>query len=192
MNEAIDTVMAKAIRHYPELKIVNYQQLAQKAKIHQVTAELYPAVGISTGYNWSYNPAAQNLNGWYTVMTIRWKLFSGSENRLRIKSEMAKNSFYENRKIEVIDFLQKEINNRLINLREAIRQIRLTDLMLITTSENLEIAKAQYKEGTGSILELTIARTDDLNAKQMNIRAISNFNIALVNLERLTNNINQN
>jgi outer membrane protein len=190
-EEAIDTLMAEATRNYPELKIVNYRQLAQRAKIRQVTAELYPAVGISTGYNWSYNPVFQEQNGWYTLLTVRWKLFSGNENRLRIKTEMARNSFYDNRKNEVNDYLQKEIKNRLINLREAIRQIRLTDLMLITTSENLEIAKAQYKEGIGSILELTIARTDGLNAKQKNIRAIADFNFALVNLERLTKNINQ-
>lgn len=190
-EDATDTILAEANRNYPELKIVNYRQLAQKAKIRQVTAELYPAVGISTGYNWSYNPVFQDQNGWYSVMTVRWKLFSGHENRSRIKLEMAINSFYDNRKNEVNDFLHKEIKNRLISLQEAISQIRLTDLMLITTSENLEIAKAQYKEGSGSILELTIARTDDLNAKQKNIRAIADFHFALVNLERLTKNINQ-
>jgi outer membrane protein len=190
-EEPIDTIIAEAARNWPELKIVRYQQLAQKAKIRQITAELYPAVGISAGYNWSYNPVFQDQNGWYTVMNVRWKLFNGGENRSRIKSEMARNSFYDNRKTEVNDFLQKEIKNRVINSREALRQIRLTDLMLITTSENLEIAKAQYKEGISSILELTIARTDDLNAKQKNIRAIADFHFALVNLERLTKNINQ-
>jgi outer membrane protein len=190
-EEPIDTIIAEAARNWPELKIVRYQQLAQKAKIRQITAELYPAVGISAGYNWSYNPVFQDQNGWYTVMNVRWKLFNGGENRSRIKSEMARNSFYDNRKTEVNDFLQKEIKNRVINSREALRQIRLTDLMLITTSENLEIAKAQYKEGISSILELTIARTDDLNAKQKNIRAIADFHFAQVNLERLTKNINQ-
>jgi outer membrane protein len=190
-EEPIDTIIAEAARNWPELKIVRYQQLAQKAKIRQITAELYPAVGISAGYNWNYNPVFQDQNGWYTVMNVRWKLFNGGENRSRIKSEMARNSFYDNRKTEVNDFLQKEIKNRVINSREALRQIRLTDLMLITTSENLEIAKAQYKEGISSILELTIARTDDLNAKQKNIRAIADFHFAQVNLERLTKNINQ-
>jgi outer membrane protein TolC len=60
-----------------------------------------------------------------------------------------------------------------------------------TTSENLEIAKAQYKSDTGSMLELTDARIFDLLAKQKNIQAITSYKIALANLERLTGNMNK-
>jgi outer membrane protein TolC len=104
---------------------------------------------------------------------------------------MTKKVIYENRKDEVKDFLAKELNNRLINLREAESQIKLTDKMIKSTSENLEIVKAQYNAGTGSMLELTDARINDLNAREKNIRAITAYRIARVILERLTKNMNQ-
>jgi outer membrane protein TolC len=63
--------------------------------------------------------------------------------------------------------------------------------MIKTASENLEIAMAQYKAGTGSMLELTSARTDRLDATQKNIRAYFAYQSALINLERLTENTNQ-
>lgn len=190
-NNKFDSLRNTAFRNYPDLKIVNNQELSQQARIDVAKAELYPRLGLNAGYTWSYNPALPEQKGWFTGLTLRWQLFSGNEQRNRIQFEITKKVIFENRKDEIKDFLVTELNNRLINLREAESQIKLTDRMIMSTSENLEIAKAQYNAGTGSMLELTDARINDLNAKQKNIRAITAFQIALVNLERLTNNMNQ-
>jgi outer membrane protein TolC len=63
---------------------------------------------------------------------------------------------------------------------------------MITTSENLESAKAQYQSGTASMLELTDARITDLIAKQNNIKAIARYRMAMANLERLIVKSNEN
>ena len=190
-EEDFDTLLAKASRNYPELMQVNNMQLAQQAAIREVKAERYPELSLNAGYNWSYNPALPGQRGWLTAMTMRWQLFNGSKNLARIEGEKSRESVYVNRKNELKDFLKKEISNRLINLREAISQIKLTEKLLLTTSENLEIARAQYKAGTGSMLELTTARNDALDASKKNIKAITDFRLALINLERLTENKNQ-
>jgi len=86
--------------------------------------------------------------------------------------------------------LFKEVSNRLIALKEADNQIALSFSLMATTAENLEIAQAQYKAGTGSMLELADARINDLSAKQKNIQAIAAYQIAMANLERLIRNAN--
>jgi outer membrane protein len=190
-NGQLDSLRSAALSNYPELKRVNDLELAQQAKISQVKAELYPRLGFNAGYNWNYNPVLQEQKGWFTLMTLRWQLFTGNERNYQIKTEIIRKNIFENRKEEVKNFLQKEISNRLINIKEAESQIRLTYRMIVTTTENLEIAKAQYTSGTGSMLELTEARIDDLTARQKNIEAITAYKFALVNLERLTGNNNQ-
>jgi outer membrane protein len=190
-NNDFDSLKATVFLNYPDLKIVYNQELSQQARIDEAKAELYPRLGLNTGYSWSYNPALPEQKGWFTGFTLRWRLSSGNELRNRIQLEMTKKIIYENRKDEIKDFLVKELNNRLNNLREAQSQIKMSDRMIMSTSENLEIAIAQYNAGTGSMLELTDARINDLNAREKNIRAITAFQIALVNLERLTNNMNQ-
>jgi len=187
----IDSLRASAFHNYPDLKIVINQEFSQQAIINEAKAELYPRIGLNVGYNWSYNPALQEQKGWFTGLTLRWQLFSGNEQRNRIQFEMTKKVIFENKKDEIRDFLIKELSNRLINLREAESQIKLTDRMILSTSENLEIAKAQYNAGTSSMLELTDARINDLNAREKNIRALTAFQIALANLGRLTENLNQ-
>lgn len=190
-DEHIDTIRSKTFRNYPELQVVNNLQLSQQARITQTNAELYPRLGLNAGYNWNYNPTYQEIKGWYTALTLRWVLFNGNQQRNQVKEEKIRKTIYENQAEEVRNFLLKEISNRLINIKEAESQIRQTDHLMKTTLENLEIAKGQYKAGTGSLLELTDARISDLLAKQKNIQAITAYQIALANLERLTGDSNE-
>jgi len=166
--------------------------LSQQAKIKQVGAERYPQLMFKAGYDWNYNALSKEQKGWYSILALRWDIFRGNEQRHRVQTEQMRLSVCQNQADEVKDYLVKEINNKLINLREAGEQIRLTDRLMKTTSENLDIAKAQYQAGTGSMLELTDSRIADLAAKQQNIRAIAAYQVALANLERLTGNTYEN
>jgi len=185
----LDTLYTLALLYYPELQYVNNLQLLQQSKIREANAELYPRLGFNGGYNWSYNPALPWQKGWYTLLTLQWQIFNGYKQHNQIQMEKTRKTIYEIREEQVKTFLIKEISNRLINIKTAESQIELTNRLMKTTVENMEIAKAQYKAGTGSMLELTDARVNDLLAKQKNIQAIAAFQIALANLERLTGNI---
>jgi outer membrane protein len=187
----LDSLYNLALCNYPELQNVNNLKLLQQSKIREANAELYPRLGFNGGYNWSYNPALSRQKGWYTLLTLQWQIFNGNKQHNQIQIEKTRKTIYEIREEQVKTFLIKEISNRLINIKTAESQIKLTSRLLKTTLENLEIAKAQYKVGTGSMLELTDARVNDLLAKQKNIQAIAAFQIAWANLERLTGIFNK-
>jgi len=187
-----DSLCIQALRNYPGLLMVDNVGLSQQAKIKQVGAERYPQLMFKAGYDWNYNALSKEQKGWYSILALRWDIFRGNEQRHRVQTEQMRLSVCQNQADEVKDYLVKEINNKLINLREAGEQIRLTDRLMKTTSENLDIAKAQYQAGTGSMLELTDSRIADLAAKQQNIRAIAAYQVALANLERLTGNTYEN
>jgi outer membrane protein TolC len=130
--------------------------------------------------------------GWYSVLALRWDIYSGNERRHRIQTEQVRESVYKNQAERVNIFLIKEINNKLLDLKEAEEQIALSLRLLTSTLENLEMAKAQYNAGTGSMLELTDARVTDLKAKQRNLQAIASYQLAIANIERLTNYVYDN
>lgn len=191
-TKQVDSLFSIAFQNYPELQMINNLELSQQAKIQETIAEFYPRIGASAGYDWSYNPIIQRQNSWYTAITLRWNIFNGNEKHYKLQSEKIRKINYENQVDEMKKFLIKEVSNCLISIREAESQISLTTKLIKTTSENLEIAKSQFKVGTGSMLELTDARVKDLSAKQKNIQAITAFKIALSNLERLTGNTYKN
>lgn len=183
-----DSLVALAFQFYPELQVTKNLQQSQQAKINEVHADLYPRLSANAGYDWTYNPVLQDQYGWYAVLGLRWNLFNGNYRRYQLQSEKIRMNSYENQKNEIKQFLIKEVNNRVISLKEAENQINLTSKLMKTTSENLEIAVAQYSAGTGSMLELADARVSDLLAKQKYILAITAFRIAQAYLERLTGN----
>lgn len=187
-----DSLFIIAFQNYPELQIINNLGLSQLAKIQETKAEFYPRIGVSAGYDWNYNPIVQEQRGWYSAIALRWNIFNGNERRYRLQSEQLRKTNYENQSEEMKNFLIKEVSNCLISIKEAENQITLTNKLMKTTSENLEIAKSQFNVGTGSMLELTDVRIKNLSAKQKNIQAIVAFKIALSNLERLIGNTNEN
>lgn len=192
IHHTSDSLFKLALTKYPELLAIEFMELSQQVKIMQANAALYPQISIRGGYDWSYNPTLKEQKGWYTVLALRWNIYSGNERKLLIQTEQVSELIYQNQSAQVKTFLLKEINNTLIDLKEAEEQIALSHWLMTSTSENLEMAKAQYTAGTGSMLELTDARINNLKAKQKNIQAIAAFQLAKANLERLTNNSHDN
>lgn len=181
-----DSLIGIAFTRYPELQATFNLGYSQQYKIKEVQSAYYPELVMNAGYEWSYNPVIQGQKGWYTMLTMRWNIFSGNSKRYQVQSEFIKKESYENRASEIRNYLTREVNNRLLSLVEAKDQINLTRSQMRTTTENLEIAKAQYKAGTGSMLELTDARITDLLAQKNNIKAMTEYRIAIANLEGLT------
>lgn len=189
---AYDSIQDPAVHNYPDLLALQNIEFAQKERTQQAIGGQYPQLSVSGGYDWSYNPTLKDQKGWYTQAVLRWDIFSGNARRHKVQSELVRESVYKNQLEQLKTFLVKEFSNTLIAIKEAEEQIELSLRLMATTSENLEIAKAQYKAGTGSMLELTDARIDDLSAKQKNIQAITAYQLAMANLERLTNSTYDN
>jgi outer membrane protein len=192
LNFSAGNLDTLSILNYPELQAIKYLELAQAAMIRETRAALYPSAGINGTYNKSYNPALSQVNGWSGFLTVSWTLFNGNYQRNQIRTERVRKDAYRDREEEVKTFLIKELSDKLIDMKLAVGQIILTERLMKTTSANLEIATAQYSEGTGSMLELYDARVNDLSAKQKNIEAITSWQIAEAKLERITGYINEN
>lgn len=190
--ESIDSIQNIALSNYPELLAIKSMEQSQQAKINQANASLYPQISVRGGYDWSYNPMVKEQKGWSSVLALRWDIFNGNERRHRIQTEQVRESIYKNQTEQVTIMLIKEINNKFLDFKEAEEQIARSIRLMASTSENLEMAKAQYTAGTGSMLELTDARISDLKAKQKNLQAIASYQLAKANLERLTNNVYDN
>jgi outer membrane protein TolC len=184
--EISDSLISMALVWYPELQAINNLGYSQQYKIMEARAAFFPALSLNTGYEWRYNPILQEQKGWYSMITLRWDLFNGNEKKYRVQSEKIKKEIYNYQADDIRNYLIKEVRNRMLSLLEAADQIGVTRSLMNTTSENLEMAKAQYKAGTGSMLELTDARVTDLQAHQDLIQAITNYRIMKANMEKLT------
>lgn len=179
-----------AKKNYPELKSLENIQQSQISFIKAVKSDFYPILSAQAGYNWYYNPIFKSQDVWSAGITIRWDLFDGNRRKNRIKIEQLQNQSYQFQKEDLLAELKKEIANRLNALYEAQDQISISKVLIKSTSENLRMLEEEYRQGISSMLELTNARTDNYNAKAKQINAITTYEQARAQLERMIGVIN--
>jgi outer membrane protein TolC len=73
-------------------------------------------------------------------------------------------------------------------LVEAQERVQSTLTFVANAQENLLIAEGQYREGVGTMLEVTDAQTDLLTAEQSHIEALVDQKIAVASLARAVGN----
>lgn len=185
-----DSLLGIAKNNYPELKSLENIQNSQEFYIKAIKSDIYPNVSANAGYNWYYNPVSKGQGVWNAGISVRWDLFDGNRRKNQIKIEQLQNQSYQYQIEDLLAELKKEIANRLNALSEAQDQIRISKILIKSTSENIEMLEEEYKQGISSMLELTNARTDDFNANAKLINAISGYELAKAQLERIIGVIN--
>ena len=80
--------------------------------------------------------------------------------------------------------LSKEINNQYLLLNENLTLIGIIEVLLKSTTENLNIVLEEYKQGVSSMLELANARTENFRANERYINAWYVYQVSKVQLER--------
>lgn len=185
-----DSLFAIAIKNYPELGVLENIRSSQEFYEKAVKADLFPTVSANAGYNWYYNPVFKGQDIWNAGITVSWDLFDGNRRKNQIKIEQLRSQSYQYQKEDLLLELKKEIANRLNALNEAQDQIRISKVLMKSTSENLKMLEEEYKQGISSMLELTNARTDDFNAKAKYINVITGYELAKAQLEIIIGVIN--
>lgn len=180
-----DSLLGIAKNNYPELKSLENIQNSQEFYIKAVKSDFYPNVSANAGYNWYYNPIFKGQDVWNAGITVRWDLFDGNRRKNLVKMEQLQNQSYQYQKEDLLAELKKEIANRLNALSEAQDQIRISKVLIRSTSENLKMLEEEYRQGISSMLELTNARTDDFNANAKLINAVTDYELAKAQLERI-------
>lgn len=188
-----DSLLNIAINNFPELKALENIQSSQDFYIKAVKSDVYPTISANAGYNWYYNPVLRGQDIWNAGITVRWDFFDGNKRRNQIKIEQLQKQSWQYQKEDLLAEIKKEIANRLNAVSEAQDQVRISKVIIKSTSENLKMLEEEYRQGISSMLELTDAQTDDFNANAKLINAIADYEQAKAQLERIigeTNNIN--
>lgn len=180
-----DSLFNIAIENYPELKSLENIESSQECYIKSVKSDMYPQISAGGGYNWYYDPAFKDRDVWNAGLSIRWNIFEGKRRQSQIEIEKFRKQSYQFQKEDLLVELKQEISSRMIAIRESKDKVRIATVLMQSTSENLKMLTEEYKQGTSSMLELTNARTDNFAAKAKYINAITDYELAIAQLERL-------
>lgn len=182
--QPFDTLLNKALVTRTELKKHKSLLDAQEKYIHVARSGYYPSVSTNAGYNYAGPEISAMQNNWWLGLTLSVPVFRGFSNRSRVKQEEFALKSLEKDFELLKQLISLEVWNAWLAVKESFERIGTSRKALESAKENLSLAEGEYKEGVGSVIQLTDAQTTFVTVEQNYIQALSDYKISFAELER--------
>ncbi|MDA8168840.1 MAG: TolC family protein [Nitrospiraceae bacterium] len=178
-----DEALRKAFENRPDLKSLQFRQMAAAQSIELAKTGYYPSIAGSASYGYT----GDNLpldHYWSAGVTVSLPLFNGfltkyqvleSRNTLDL-TKAAAESLRQN--------IYYEVQSDFLNLQEAGDSLATAKLSVRQATENLDIARGRYNYGVGSPIEVTDAVASYSTAQTAYTNALYNYKIAQALIEK--------
>ncbi len=136
----------------------------------------------SVGYADRNFPPDGNI--WAVGLNLTVPLFSGFSSVEQVREATANIHAIEARQHNLKLQIGKEVESAWLGVNEATARIASTGKEVTAANESQTLAEGRYQEGVGSIIEVTDAQSQALEARTANIQAMYDYFIAKARLDR--------
>lgn len=189
---------SNALLPLPERGSSQQDALRTRAELQQVTALKSAASGNLKSAKSSYLPILSgvasvgyadrdfppNGNVWAVGLNLTMPLFSGFSSVEQVREATATINAIEARQNNLKLQIIKEVESAWLGSNEASARMVSTQKEVSAANESKSLAEGRYQEGVGSIIEVTDAQSQALDAKTANIQAMYDYYTALARLDR--------
>lgn len=181
----IETLLKYAVDNRPELR--QFAELRKAAKANQVVAgaPLHPTVAVN-GYVIPIGNSPSSIEALFLLgITMNWHLGGlGTVDAYKIAEAktLAKNAAIEVQKNLVA--VKTEVRTAYLESARSEQNIDETHTQMASAQEELRFAKKRYEFGLGTNLDILTAQRDLTQAQINYATALTNYNIAQVELVR--------
>jgi outer membrane protein TolC len=181
---SFDSLVNEAINSRTEIKRYQAMLEAQQKYILVAKGGYYPSLSANANYNYAGAELSSLQQNWWLGMSLTIPVFKGFANKARVtQEEFALKSLEKD--LELLkQQVSQEVWNAWIAVKEATERISASIKITESAKENLAIAEGEYKEGIGSIIQLTDAQTTFVTVEQNYIQALADYKISYAELER--------
>lgn len=187
--QSYDSLFAEAMESRVEVKRFYSLLNAQQNNIQLARGEYYPSLDVNANYNFSGEKISGMRENWWLGMTLTIPVFNGFSTKARVKGEKTALKGIEKDLEALKDQIGTEVWNAFLAVKEFSERMTATSKGLESARENLSLSEGEYKEGTGSIIQLTDAQTTFVAAEQNHIQAVADYKVSLAELRRKTGNL---
>ncbi|MGD9992203.1 MAG: TolC family protein [Salinivirgaceae bacterium] len=184
MVKTYDIFLNEALNSRTEVKRFQSLLNAQQNYIQVAKGDYYPALSANANYNFAGAEITGIQQNWWLGMTLTIPIFKGFSTKARVTGEELSLKGLEKSFESLEQQIGQEVWNAYLAVKESSERMATTSKGLESARENLSISEGEYKEGTGSIIQLTDAQTTFVTAEHNYIQSIADYKISLAELER--------
>lgn len=186
----VDQVISQRLDMHPEIRKVESQVSQAKSGVAMARSALLPSVAFSSSYSWSDAKTPESWSGW--KMNDSWRIgisiglniFDGFQSIANIQRGKAylrsSEENYEQKKRDV----ELEIKQAYLAVNEAEQKIEVTQEALKAAEQDLKLTQEKYNLGAASMLELLDADVSYKTAKNNEVNALYDYNLAVARFEK--------
>lgn len=178
-----------ALKNRSELQQLAALKSTADANLKTARASYLPILSgtASAGYADRDFPPAGSV--WAVGLNLTVPLFSGFSSVEQVREASASSSAIEARRNNLKLQIGKEVESAWLGVNEAAARQLSTGKEVAAANESKLLAESRYQEGVGSIIEVTDAQSQALEAQTANIQALYDYYTALARFERAVGKI---
>lgn len=182
----------------PEMASSQQDALRNRSELRQFAALKSAASGNLTSAKSSYLPILSGVasagyadrdfpptgNVWGVGLNLTVPLFSGFSSVEQVREATAAINSIEARQNSLRLQISKEVESARLGVNEAAARMVSTEKEVAAANESKSLAEGRYQEGVGSIIEVSDAQSQALDAQTSNIQAKYDYYTALARFDR--------
>lgn len=173
-----------AAEHRPDLEQARQNVEAAKGALKVARSGYMPQVSASASQNWNDTnwPGDENGN-WSVGVGISMNIFDTGVTLSKIHGAEADLAKAEESYRDAVDSIMLEVRSTYLNLREAEKRIKTTEVAVAKAEEDYHIAQVRYMAGVGTntdVLDAQVALTD---AQNNYVQSLYDYNTSKTSLE---------
>lgn len=175
----------------PEIRAVRLKIDMAREQVRFSRAGYYPTVALAANHTWkgdSYKvnggrSATEDHASWDVTVGLTWEFWNWMKTRDAVRSSKADQDMAYNGLIQIQDGIRLEVNHYFLSLKEAEKQIFVTEKAIERAEENYRMSEERYKVQIGTSTEVIDAATLLTSARRRYYDALYNYNLAWATLE---------
>lgn len=177
-------LVQEALLNRAELRQLADLKSASSATLRAAKGSYLPVLSgtASVGYAGRDFPPGGNVWGVGVNLTI--PLFSGFSSVEQVREASADIGAIAARQQDLRLQIVKEVESAWLAASDSLARVTSTAKAVVAAQESRALAEGRYQEGVGSIIEVTDAQTQSLEAETGHIQAEYDYRIALASLDR--------
>ncbi|MEW6441301.1 MAG: TolC family protein [bacterium] len=189
VTEQVGPLLDKALADRPDLAEARWRAEEAFSRLQSVKAQGWPSISATSSGNRSYYLPGffrTHTDDWSAALVLRYPLFTGFSQHFDVKRAEAEAEVSKTQVTSLEQQVILEVWTGYSDLKTSLQQVKTTRDLLASAEQSERVALAQYKQGVGSILDLLSAQGSLTTARAEEIRARSNWFLAVARLARAT------
>ncbi|OHB33188.1 MAG: RND transporter [Desulfuromonadaceae bacterium GWB2_53_15] len=177
-------VQQDAFRNRSELQQLSALKMSAAANLKSARGSYLPVLTGTASAGYADRDFPPSGNVWGVGLNLSIPLFSGFSSVEQVREANANINIIEARQNSLKLQITKEADSAWLGANEAVARMVSTQKEVAAANESKALAEGRYQEGVGSIIEVTDAQSQALDAQTANIQARYDYYTALARLDR--------